>query len=997
MGSYFSTEEIEKALAPAMAPPQEAAFSSEDIARALSGLGGEAPKEASSSSFLPNMIDLTVSGFQRLKTGAPLVPDIARGAFSDTAPETIHALMHAHAPRPEELQQAVEELTQYGADWEEAEGFMESAGVLGNMMLGLGREAVTNPKGLAYLSAEQFANMVPSIAGMLGGAKVGMLGGIAAPVTVPLGAFGGAVAANMAVEMAIETSGFVGDALEERGLDPTEENIERLLSDPEIAQEIIGQVRRKAAGTALTDAALTLVGGKIAASGGRAVSRMGRAGRIAGGAAVEVPGEGVSEAVGQKWAKGEVDMGEVALETFAGLGGAAGEMGGAAMALRGKRPAATDEGQPTPTETPSGPSLADIETALHEGQITPKEVRTVAPNLGFSSDQIEPVIKAFEERPSPAEELKLAISDGDLSVDDLRADPSIAESFGVAPDQVEGALYDISMQKDVEEARQQAADQGGDLLDQTAASAKAQGDHLVKMQSLREKRLQSLRERYGRSGGEVLDMRLPHPEKSEVRPSRVLEQPESTPYMGPSPTPVSKSAVESARVFEEQAAEEERIRRSPAYAERFKEELRAKEKQEGRPALPAPATLREIKDRIQAKTEERKTKAKETVEERGPKEPIALAKAGKTSGVIIHPSTKVPGRFQKTTWDRRGFVGDTQHQTMEEAVEEAFRDGYEAEGREAFEKASQSRMFRKGEDFTRQIKKYWEGEPPTGPAIELPEAPAEETLDAEAHEAATSPTNELPEPTDAQKEAGNYKKGHINIQGLDVSIENPTGSERSGTDPDGKPWSVTMQHHYGYFRRSEGKDGEQIDVIVGPDAESQQAYVVDQVDPKTGEFDEHKTLVGFDSEEEARAGYLANYEPGWGGLGAITEMPMDEFKGWVSRGRQTEAVAPEIKEEGYADEERGTEESRPDLELQAPEQARGGQEEVGPFLAPDQIPADLMVTIRDPAVPEIGSDGERVLDDQGKPVPGAVRQNAQEAHQELSNNVDALEAFLNCL
>lgn len=179
-------------------------------------------------------------------------------------------------------------------------------------------------------------------------------------------------------------------------------------------------------------------------------------------------------------------------------------------------------------------------------------------------------------------------------------------------------------------------------------------------------------------------------------------------------------------------------------------------------------------------------------------------------------------------------------------------------------------------------------------------------IELDAHEAATSPTNALPEPTDAQKEAGNYKKGHTRVQGMDITIENPQGSERSGTDPDGKPWSVEMQHHYGYFKRSEGKDGDQIDVIVGSNPESQKAYIVDQVDPKTGEFDEHKTLVGFNSEEEARAGYLANYEEGWQGLGAITEMPIDQFKEWVTQGRQTAPVAlGKERQKGRAREEAG--------------------------------------------------------------------------------------------
>jgi hypothetical protein len=89
-------------------------------------------------------------------------------------------------------------------------------------------------------------------------------------------------------------------------------------------------------------------------------------------------------------------------------------------------------------------------------------------------------------------------------------------------------------------------------------------------------------------------------------------------------------------------------------------------------------------------------------------------------------------------------------------------------------------------------------------------------LDAQAHEAAPSPLNDRPEPTDAQKEAGNYKKGHVKFAGLDISIENPQGSERRGKRPDGTEWAHEMSNHYGYIKRTTGADDEQVDVYVGP-------------------------------------------------------------------------------------------------------------------------------------------------------------------------------------
>lgn len=167
-------------------------------------------------------------------------------------------------------------------------------------------------------------------------------------------------------------------------------------------------------------------------------------------------------------------------------------------------------------------------------------------------------------------------------------------------------------------------------------------------------------------------------------------------------------------------------------------------------------------------------------------------------------------------------------------------------------------------------------------------------MDAAAHEAATSPQNDLPEPTEAQKQAGNYRLGHVSLHGLDISIENPRGSTRSGTDADGKAWSVEMANHYGYLKRTEGADGDHVDVFIGPKPESSKVFVVDQIDPRTGRYDEAKVLLGFSSLKAAREGYLANYEQGWKGAGAITPMSMDQFKSWLKEGDTTKPLNPRV-------------------------------------------------------------------------------------------------------
>ena len=139
-------------------------------------------------------------------------------------------------------------------------------------------------------------------------------------------------------------------------------------------------------------------------------------------------------------------------------------------------------------------------------------------------------------------------------------------------------------------------------------------------------------------------------------------------------------------------------------------------------------------------------------------------------------------------------------------------------------------------------------------------------------------------PTDKQKESGNYQKGHITWQGLPITIENPKGSTRSGKSKDGKAWSIKMKNDYGYFNRTEGKDGDQLDLFIGPVLDSELVFVVNQVNPSSNRFDEHKCVIGCISEAQARSTYLDNYETGWQGLGSIKAMSLPDFKKWVLKG-----------------------------------------------------------------------------------------------------------------
>ena len=171
------------------------------------------------------------------------------------------------------------------------------------------------------------------------------------------------------------------------------------------------------------------------------------------------------------------------------------------------------------------------------------------------------------------------------------------------------------------------------------------------------------------------------------------------------------------------------------------------------------------------------------------------------------------------------------------------------------------------------------------PELKQSDQPANEGRSVETEqkpsdkEATSEKTEE--KPSEAQKKAGNYKKEKRNIRGLEIAIENPKGSERSGTDQQGNEWSVTINHDYGYFNRTKGKDGDQIDVFLSENPEEGNIYVVDQYN-EDGSFDEHKVMMGFASKNEALKAYKSNYNKGADNAGAITEVTEQHFKEWLN-------------------------------------------------------------------------------------------------------------------
>lgn len=212
-------------------------------------------------------------------------------------------------------------------------------------------------------------------------------------------------------------------------------------------------------------------------------------------------------------------------------------------------------------------------------------------------------------------------------------------------------------------------------------------------------------------------------------------------------------------------------------------------------------------------------------------------------------------------------------------VDEGNRQGEEISGREA---SSQSETGESTDSGRTGRQETGSMEPGEGSVVRGAHLPQEASF-GERLKNAIAETE--PNPSEAQKKAGNYKKGHLSFGGYDFTVETPKGATRSGKDEQGKPWSVTMHDTYGYILGKIGVDGDHIDMFINDAADLDSfdgnVYVVDQVNPETGEFDEHKVMFGYPSEEAATEAYLANYSKDWKGLGKVTAVSKATFDKWL--------------------------------------------------------------------------------------------------------------------
>jgi hypothetical protein len=349
-------------------PVQSGSSKLDELARKYGGSSAEvaqAPKE--DGGFFSNVGNLLVEGGKRAIGSAKVSPSVIAGDVSeDKAKLLSEQLSMKPSVQPKELVEAQSAFKDEAAAFEKAKGFTESIGPFGAFLLEFGKQVVTNPKGAVYLTAQSAANMAPQIAGMIAGGKGGALAGsLAGPGGTAIGAGAGAIAGGFAagtpLEIGSEFIGRIGEELQKRSMEPTEENITAILRDKKTVEQAISDARTKGVTTAAVDSLMTVGAGKFASGPRRVAIEAARKelgatadaakiasradeilkartvgqkiGTGAGAVGIETAGGGASEAAGQLAAYGKVNLEDVGAEMLGELGGSAASIPAATYAL----------------------------------------------------------------------------------------------------------------------------------------------------------------------------------------------------------------------------------------------------------------------------------------------------------------------------------------------------------------------------------------------------------------------------------------------------------------------------------------------------------------------------------------------------------------------------------------------------------------------------------------------------------------------------------------
>lgn len=123
------------------------------------------------------------------------------------------------------------------------------------------------------------------------------------------------------------------------------------------------------------------------------------------------------------------------------------------------------------------------------------------------------------------------------------------------------------------------------------------------------------------------------------------------------------------------------------------------------------------------------------------------------------------------------------------------------------------------------------------------------------------------------------------FKNLPILLEYLSGDTRTKITSSGMVIENIMPSAYGYILGTTDAHGEEIDIYLAsmPNLDAP-VFIIDQIKPDTGMFDEHKVMLGFDTIDNAKDTYLSVFADGSGDkrLGAITEFSYDLFKTWLT-------------------------------------------------------------------------------------------------------------------
>jgi hypothetical protein len=735
-------------------------------------------------------------------------------------------------------------------DWENAKGFWESAGV-----------ALSNPFDIAAQTMiSSLPHSIPSVAGGLAGAAGGTMAG--GPVGGTAGLVGGMFAGGIAPEYAASLL----DVMREEGVDTNDElSIQKAFEDPLLMARAKAEALRRGVAVSAFDAATALVGGKLVpAAVKRGISKP-LTTLLAGG--IEMAGGAAGEAAGQLAAKGEItDAGDIGLEAIAEGPGIVTDTGVAAATEainRGVQPSAPAPA-PAPAPTTAAPTAPPAPTTAGPTQMVisdpggPRDgqVVTVDPN-------------------QPQDQPTLIVTDDQGR--QFRVGKRVLTESGAAPPMAAPVG-----------AGSQAA--GGPPPTPQASPAPSSPSAITP-----EQRALLRNMGYPDDDIDVMD-----PEQARYEAEAALED-------GVTATP---DDIERARVYQPPAAEpiimgDEEDERGVPLDQRGDPVVGTTEDAPGVPSGDGNtgpggrggAGVGDVPVRPDAPVGG--VPDAEGLDPQSGARPAQQDTAGRVpvGSPVVEPGRTGPEESPEddVTVDDINDLDmdpDAMRRRLEKAGVDPDRAVLIATGAQTDEagndimldSAEERRLYEVIVDEIRERRaaaRQAAVDAPMPPAT-VPEGtgtrkrPAKVTTEDDL-----APAREVvAEPTDAQAQAGNYQKGHVRIAGMDVSIETPKGGTRRSKDP-ANPWEAVSPADYGYFKNTTGKDGDHLDVFIGPKPDNGQAFVIDQYDPATGRFDEHKVVLGVDSAEEAQALYDAAFSDGSGPTrrGGIKAMSTDDLRG----------------------------------------------------------------------------------------------------------------------